>query len=342
MYKYLYMCIVMSLFVLLYPRTVVASRNSDIVISIDGGIVLLEPSTQPPVIVDGRVLVPVRGVFEHIGFDVRWDGVQSQAILEDESHLIVLTIGSSYFTVNDERFELDVPAQLVGGSTLLPMRAVLEQVGYYLNWVASTRTVYISSTPFDMPVGDSTARSFVYYYQRDPRWRDEPFGGFTVGRGGCGPTAVAMVASTLHGEEILPCYVATWGRNFYVSGIGASHALFSSPVMHEHFRLSFRAIPTNNEAEILEALRGGALMITSVQSQNSPNARTGARGIFTINPQGGGGHIAVLHGVTEDGNILVASPMLTSTVENTAGWALADIVREMHSGVGVLWTFYIG
>ena len=45
----------------------------------------------------------------------------------------------------------DVPAQTIGGRTMVPLRLVLESVGYYLDWDGGTQTVLISSTPIGAP-----------------------------------------------------------------------------------------------------------------------------------------------------------------------------------------------
>jgi hypothetical protein len=42
---------------------------------------------------------------------------------------------------------LDVPAQIIGGRTMLPIRAVLESVGFYVDWNEANRTVLVSSSP---------------------------------------------------------------------------------------------------------------------------------------------------------------------------------------------------
>ncbi|MCL2391282.1 MAG: stalk domain-containing protein [Oscillospiraceae bacterium] len=101
---------------------------------------------QGPAIVDGRTLVPVRGVFEAMGFNVGWNAATNQVTLTGE-YVVVLTIGSNVFTTNGVRSTLDVPPQTIGGRTMLPLRLVLESVGYYLGWDAPTQTVIISSEP---------------------------------------------------------------------------------------------------------------------------------------------------------------------------------------------------
>jgi len=179
----------------------------------------------------------------------------------------------------------------------------------------------------------------VHFLQRDSRWENHMFGSFTVGRGGCGPTSLAMVASTLRGEEILPCYVNSWGQRFYVSGIGVAHAMFSSPDMLRHFGLRYEAISLHDDEAIINALQNGAMMMTSVQSSNSPSARPGNEGIFTTEPDGQGGHIIVITGVTDDGNILLMDSLRPDIHENTEGWPLEIVRREIHRFIDILWTY---
>jgi len=99
---------------------------------------------QGPTIVDDRTLVPVRGVFEELGFDVDWEQDTQTARLISSSHEVVLTIGSTNFITNGKSHTLDVPAQIIGERTMLPIRAVLESVGYSVDWNQETYTVSIS------------------------------------------------------------------------------------------------------------------------------------------------------------------------------------------------------
>jgi len=286
---------------------------------------------QGPGIIDGRTLVPVREVFEQLNFTVEWHGGARQVFMQSDRYTVVLIIGRNTFYINGVPHFLEVPAQIIGDTTMVPLRAILEGVGYRINWHSRARTVQINT--------GISPRNFVFFYQRDDRWADVPFGSFTTARGACGPVALAMVVSTLQGENVYPCYVVPWASRFYVDGIGAAHSLFTSEVTHEHFGLTYRAIRITDDAEILEALRSGALLVTSVQAANSPNARYGAEGLFVIDPEAGGGHIAVIYGVTESGNVLVASPRHTALLYNMEGWPMATVRTEIHSGVGQFWAF---
>ena len=138
--KKLSITILSALFITFFALYVHADQ---IRVTIDGAEVVF--TGQPPVIVEGRTLVPVRGVFEQLGFEVGWNGEAQQATLSSNNHSIVLTIGNEIFTTDNVNHTLDVPAQIIGGSTMLPIRAVLESVGYELNWFGETQTIAITA-----------------------------------------------------------------------------------------------------------------------------------------------------------------------------------------------------
>ena len=127
------------------PATAPAqAQNNAINVTVDGTAVNF--TGQQPTIINGRTLVPVRGVFEALDFDVSWNGQARQVTLSRANDTIVITIDSASFTANGASHALDVPAQIIGGSTMIPLRAVLESVGYGLAWDENTQTVIISTS----------------------------------------------------------------------------------------------------------------------------------------------------------------------------------------------------
>ena len=73
-----------------------------------------------PRIIDDRVMLPVRAVFEAMGMTVDWDEATQTAIGIKGHRRIFLTLGSATAWVNDLPYTLDVPPQTVdlpGGGT---------------------------------------------------------------------------------------------------------------------------------------------------------------------------------------------------------------------------------
>lgn len=96
------------------------------------------------VIVDGRTLVPVRGVFEKFGFEVKYDANTKTATLTDEAATIIMTNGKENFEINGEVITPDVPQQIIDGRFMLPLRAVGEAIGAEISWDSDTKTASLT------------------------------------------------------------------------------------------------------------------------------------------------------------------------------------------------------
>lgn len=104
---------------------------------------LVEFENQYPVIEDDRTLIPIRGLLEKLGASVSWDHDNYNAVVERNGVTVVLPIGSSTAYVNGQAVELDVPAELRNGRTMVPLRFVLDNFGIEIEWDQDTRTVSI-------------------------------------------------------------------------------------------------------------------------------------------------------------------------------------------------------
>jgi len=131
------------------------SANSPISIIVDGTQLQLSAS---PLLINGRVLVPLRGVFETLGAEVEWHPPYSASIAyrNDGAHLfLAVRAGLEYaYSVGnianrniyvDEKISLDSPAVIRQGSFFVPLRFVAESIGASVNWNSLTRTVTIMS-----------------------------------------------------------------------------------------------------------------------------------------------------------------------------------------------------
>jgi len=119
----------------------VAFASDEITVTIDG--VAVDFEDQAPIMVGGRVLIPVRFVFQDLGFEPDWSRGTRTATLTSDDYVVVIVIGEYEFTVNGESHELDVPAQLIGGRTMVPMGPILRSIGIEPGWSRSARLVTI-------------------------------------------------------------------------------------------------------------------------------------------------------------------------------------------------------
>ena len=96
-----------------------------------------------PVVESGRVLVPVRHIFEALGADVTYDAKTKGITAKKGSKTVKLTLNSKTMTVGGKKKSLDVPAKAANNRTLVPVRACAEAFDCIVEWSSSTRTVKI-------------------------------------------------------------------------------------------------------------------------------------------------------------------------------------------------------
>ncbi|WP_313525586.1 stalk domain-containing protein [Anaerotignum sp.] len=99
-------------------------------------------SGQQPVIVDGYTLVPVRGALEAMGVQVVWNAKDQSVLLTKDGKEAKLVIGEKSFVGSKE--QLETPAQIIGGSTMIPLRAVVECFEGKVAWNGENKTVAIT------------------------------------------------------------------------------------------------------------------------------------------------------------------------------------------------------
>lgn len=134
---------IITLFVMIFTlQTGVFAANDDITVTIDGSVVSFD---QPPVIIDGRTLVPMRFIFQKLGATVEWDGETSTATGTLDGIVVKIQNQNNVMTKNGAEIELDVPAQIINSRTLVPVRAISEAFGCLVDWNNDTRTVIIAT-----------------------------------------------------------------------------------------------------------------------------------------------------------------------------------------------------
>lgn len=99
---------------------------------------------QPPVNVSGRVLVPLRAIFQEMGAVIQWDQSTQTVTATKGTHTIVLTIGSSTATVDGVKVTLDVPGKLINNRTMVPVRFIAQGLSAKVDWSQATQTVIIT------------------------------------------------------------------------------------------------------------------------------------------------------------------------------------------------------
>ena len=115
-------------------------KNINISILLNGKELAFE---QSPVIENGTTLVPMRTIFEAMGASVEWDGTTQTVTSVKDDKTISLTLNKETAMVNGESISLAVPAKLINGNTMVPLRFVSESLGAEVNWDGGSKTITI-------------------------------------------------------------------------------------------------------------------------------------------------------------------------------------------------------
>ncbi|MEA1973960.1 MAG: stalk domain-containing protein [Bacillota bacterium] len=98
-----------------------------------------------PVIVEGRTLLPLRGIFETLNIEVSWDGETKTVTGISNDKEIVLKVDSKVALINGKEVTMDVPAKIIDNRTMVPVRFIAESTGLNVSWDENSRSVMISS-----------------------------------------------------------------------------------------------------------------------------------------------------------------------------------------------------
>ncbi len=133
----------------------------------------------PPVIDNGRTMVPLRATFEALGATVRWDANTRTIAATKGDASIQLTVGDTSAAKNGAKITLDAPPRILDGRTLVPLRFIGEALGCQVNWDDSTQTVSISDAPPGTSPGSEPANppqpAPVAIGQWEYKTRDVPY-----------------------------------------------------------------------------------------------------------------------------------------------------------------------
>ncbi|MGG1519059.1 copper amine oxidase N-terminal domain-containing protein [Paenibacillus oryzisoli] len=116
--------------------------NSEITVTINSRPIYFDVSPQK---IDGRVMVPLRAIFESLGAEVGWEGSTQTITGQKESIIVTLRLNATEATVGDKTVTLDVAATQIEGRTFVPARFVAESFGADVKWDDTNKQVIIST-----------------------------------------------------------------------------------------------------------------------------------------------------------------------------------------------------
>lgn len=96
-----------------------------------------------PFIKDGSTLVPFRAISESLKAEVTWNAEERSVTVTRGGITVKLFIDSTKATVDGKEVTLEVPAAIVEGNTVVPVRFISEALKATVKWEAETKSVVI-------------------------------------------------------------------------------------------------------------------------------------------------------------------------------------------------------
>ncbi len=121
-----------------------------LVVIVDGKPVKFAENAQP-MVYRGRVMVPMRGIFEALGATLTYDPTTRTVIAQRNNESVELTFGSKIAKKNGAEILLDTPPSIIKDVTYVPMRFIAESLGAKLSYDKANMRLTIVTNP--APIG---------------------------------------------------------------------------------------------------------------------------------------------------------------------------------------------
>jgi hypothetical protein len=100
----------------------------------------------PPTQIRERTMVPLRGIFEALGAEVRWNSYSRSISANRNSTQVELTVGNERASVNGKTVYLDTPPMMVRERVMVPLRFIAEAFGSDVKWYGASQTIEITDS----------------------------------------------------------------------------------------------------------------------------------------------------------------------------------------------------
>lgn len=123
--------------------------------------------------VDSKTYMPIRDVFEELGYTVEWEpDIKAVTLSKEDRMVVIYTLTNSVYVMSTDttteviegedfhssitypkyvgRLELENKVEFMSNSTYLPFREILEFMGYGIDWDSSTRTATLTGEQADI------------------------------------------------------------------------------------------------------------------------------------------------------------------------------------------------
>ncbi len=118
-----------------------SGQAKQITVMIDKGQVTFNDAQ--PQTIQGRIMVPLRGVFEKIGAYVEYDAANHKIHAHRQNESVDISLGDRIARKNGAEILMEVPATIMNGTAMVPLRFLAESMGAKVQYDQPSNTVTI-------------------------------------------------------------------------------------------------------------------------------------------------------------------------------------------------------
>lgn len=116
--------------------------NNTIDVTLNGNALTFD---QWPIMQNDRVMVPIRAIFEALGYTVDWDQATQTGTATNGDNTITVQVNNAGITYDGGTYWCDVAPKNVSGRILVPVRAISESAGCDVFWNQTMKKVIIET-----------------------------------------------------------------------------------------------------------------------------------------------------------------------------------------------------
>jgi hypothetical protein len=122
-----------------------------------------------PLVINNRILVPMRQVGEAFGAKVDWDMPSLKATLSLGKKRISMVVGDAYLEINGNKVDIDTEVKLMDQRVYLPLRAVSEALGKTVQYEHDIEghwfvVIYGDSFDYNQYASDKYQRLWIFAF----------------------------------------------------------------------------------------------------------------------------------------------------------------------------------
>lgn len=121
-----------------------------------------------PIIVSGRIFIPIRNIVENIGGQIKWIPGENKVEVNYNNNSIVFNIGENDVVVNDVEKKLEHKPFISEGRTMIPLRFMATQLNMNIEWIDMLKVATVTEERFYNNLPKDVVMGFtVSYYDGD-------------------------------------------------------------------------------------------------------------------------------------------------------------------------------